>query len=146
MVKVPATAPRQVRALLVDDDPDVRAVTREALELLGILVVEAPNGLEALMRFKEGGWCPDVAVLDFNMPVMNGIETLRAIRSYRPGLKAVLCSGSGGEELRSQCGREAVEFLPKPFRLSELESAIQRAFHAAPEDGTVKPRGGRVCI
>jgi CheY-like chemotaxis protein len=114
-----------LNVLLVDDDGDVRAVTKETLEFLGLQVTEALNGPDAVRIFEAGDWRPDLAVLDYNMPQMNGLETLRALRAFQPDLKALLCSGSIGPETVRESGLTRVELLPKPFRMAEMEAALR---------------------
>ena len=71
--------------LVVDDSRVIRKVARRILEDLGFDVAEAADGAEAL------AWCrtcmPDVVLLDWNMPVMNGLEFLRRLRK-EPGGEA----------------------------------------------------------
>jgi CheY-like chemotaxis protein len=65
--------------LVVDDSRVIRKVARRVLEDIGFEIAEAADGMEAL------AWCraamPDAVLLDWNMPVMNGIEFLRQLRS-----------------------------------------------------------------
>lgn len=124
MAKVSPLPLRALCALLVDDDPDVRETTREALEQLGLVVAEASHGLEAIQMFKADAWRPDLAVLDYNMPLMNGLDTLRALRSFQPDLPAILCSGSIGPDTLRESGLDRMVLLPKPFRLADLTKAL----------------------
>ena len=69
--------------LIVDDSRVIRKVSRHIVETLGFEVDEAADGQEALAKCNEG--MPDVILLDWNMPVMNGIEFLRALRKLSGG-------------------------------------------------------------
>ena len=64
-----------MKILLVDDDPDLLSVTAFALQQAGFLVVRAADGAAGLEMFKREE--PDLAVLDINMPRMNGFELAR---------------------------------------------------------------------
>jgi CheY-like chemotaxis protein len=125
VVKIPNRRFHALSVLLVDDDPDVRDTTRETLEYLGLKVVQAPNGPEAIRLLQLGEWRPDLAVLDYHMPLMNGLEVLQALRALQPNLRAILCSGSIGPETVRDSGMPQVELLPKPFRMAQMESALR---------------------
>jgi CheY-like chemotaxis protein len=76
-----------VKTILVADDNTVsRELVREALENIGYRVVEAADGAEALAKAIES--VPDLALLDIRMPVLDGYETLRAMRE-NPRLAAL---------------------------------------------------------
>lgn len=67
-----------------------------------------------------------MAVLDVNMPGLNGLETLTRLRELRPALPAVLATGHPNEEvLRYVAGTEHVVLLAKPFTLQEFLGALQ---------------------
>ncbi|MFZ5668403.1 MAG: response regulator [Pseudomonadota bacterium] len=102
--------------LLVDDSRVIRKVARRILEDLDFEVAEASDGLEAL------AWCraamPDAILLDWNMPVMNGIEFLRQLRA-EPGGKdprVVFCTvESEPARIREALSAGACEYIMKPF-------------------------------
>jgi CheY-like chemotaxis protein len=120
------------RVLLVDDEALVRRTLRAGLEMHNYEVTEAGNGRAALERLREAPF--DVAILDVNMPGMNGIETAAVIRRERPAIKILLLSGStqstaeDAAELAAALGADAV--LLKPLRIRELSAAIERALAA----------------
>jgi CheY-like chemotaxis protein len=120
------------RVLLVDDEAIVRRTLRAGLELQNYEVIEAGNGQAALERLREEP--VDVAILDVNMPGMNGIEAAAVIRRERPGIKILLLSGStqssaeDAADLAAALGADAV--LLKPLRIRELSAAIERALAA----------------
>src|SRR5258706_11356825 len=82
--------------LVVDDSKVIRKVARHILETLNFRVTEAGDGREALDSCLESA--PDVVLLDWNMPVMSGMDFLRALRdsavSHRP--KVVFCTTENG--------------------------------------------------
>ena len=69
--------------LFVDDSRVLRKVSRHIVESFEFEVTEAENGQDALAKCEEG--MPDLILLDWNMPVMNGIEFLRALRKSSDG-------------------------------------------------------------
>ena len=77
-----------MRVLIVDDDRDVRELLVESFRLSGFDVVAAANGLEALLYVKREP--PDAVVLDLMMPRLGGVEALKRIRSYNPGIRVLV--------------------------------------------------------
>src|ERR687884_724780 len=67
--------------MVAEDFDDTRAMLRRALETKGYRVVEAANGLEAVEMVRDG--CPDLILMDLNMPVMDGLEATERIRECR---------------------------------------------------------------
>jgi two-component system, chemotaxis family, chemotaxis protein CheY len=102
--------------LVVDDSRVIRKVARRILEDIGYEIAEAADGMEAL------AWCraamPDAILLDWNMPVMTGIEFLRKLRA-EPGGEApvvVLCTVENDlAHIREALEAGANEYIMKPF-------------------------------
>lgn len=69
-----------MRALVVDDSRATRRIISDIMRRLGYEVTEAGNGREALERLNESG-APDVVLVDWNMPVMDGLEFIKAVRA-----------------------------------------------------------------
>jgi two-component system chemotaxis response regulator CheY len=112
--------------LVVDDSKVIRKVARHILETLQFNVDEAQDGREALERCQASS--PDVVLLDWNMPVMSGIEFLRALGtaelSRRP--KVVFCTTENGmAHIRAAIDAGADEYVMKPFDRDTLESKLQ---------------------
>jgi signal transduction histidine kinase/CheY-like chemotaxis protein len=126
---------RRGTVLIVDDQEEVREIAAIHLEALGYEIIQAANGRAALDLLEVGGTpVMDVLLVDYAMPGISGAEVIRAARQARPNLPAVLMTGYAdadalGEELRH------VVLLKKPFRLHELEAALDsppcRRFDAA---------------
>ena len=102
--------------LVVDDSRVIRKVSRRILEDLGFEVAEAADGVEAM------AWCsammPDVVLLDWMMPGMDGMEFLRRLRAEPGGErpKVVFCSGETDlERIREALDAGADEYIMKPF-------------------------------
>jgi two-component system chemotaxis response regulator CheY len=72
----------EVKALIVDDSRAMRTLLRNIMRELGFEVTEAANGLEGLDRLQEDPHV-DVALVDWNMPVMDGLEFVKAMRRHR---------------------------------------------------------------
>lgn len=106
-------------ALLVDDDPLVRASTADMLAELGYEVMEASSGEDALRFFRDDRPF-DVLVTDHLMPGITGTELARLVRVSRPAMPILLVSGYGERDgLDPDMPR-----LAKPFRKDELASSL----------------------
>jgi two-component system chemotaxis response regulator CheY len=114
--------------LVVDDSRVIRKVARRILEEIGFEIAEASDGMEAL------AWCraamPDAILLDWNMPVMNGIEFLRHLR-HEPGgdtPTVVFCTVENDvERIREALDAGAREYIMKPFDGDILASKFAEA-------------------
>ena len=112
--------------LVVDDSKVIRKVARHILETLNFTVDEAEDGREALSHCDAA--MPDVILLDWNMPVMGGMEFLRALRqSGKPGQpKVVFCTTENDlSHIRAAIEAGADEYVMKPFDRETLHSKLQ---------------------
>jgi CheY-like chemotaxis protein len=111
-----------VRILVVDDDPDVRAFLEAALEGLGYAVSQAEDGVSGLTMVDEVS--PDLLLLDYAMPQMNGADVARAVRRSHPHLPIIFVTGyAESGQLEAALGGE-VPLLRKPFTVAQLSAAI----------------------
>ena len=104
----------------------IRKVARHILETLEFTVDEAEDGREALTRCEQN--MPDVILLDWNMPVMSGMEFLRALRqSERPDQpKVVFCTTENDiAHIRAAIAAGADEYVMKPFDRETLHTKLQ---------------------
>ena len=102
--------------LVVDDSRTVRKIARRMLEANGFTVCEAEDGSLALTACREA--MPDCVLLDWNMPVMNGLEFLKSLRAeFGPDNPPVVFCTTENDmafiEQAIECG--AQEFIMKPF-------------------------------
>jgi DNA-binding NarL/FixJ family response regulator len=123
------TASNRIKVLCVDDHPLVRDGIAFALQQQDdmMLVGEATNGLEAIAAFRQHR--PDVTLMDLQMPQMNGIDAMAAIRSEFPTARIVmLTTYSGDVQVSRALSLGAVGYLLKGTLRSELIDTI-RAVH-----------------
>jgi two-component system cell cycle sensor histidine kinase/response regulator CckA len=112
--------------LLVEDEPMVRSVAERALTRHGYTVICADNGEDALEVLDRGEEI-DLLISDVVMPGMDGPTMVREARKTRPDLKILFMSGYAEEQLRNSIDIEHVNFLPKPFSVTQLAEAARRA-------------------
>jgi two-component system cell cycle sensor histidine kinase/response regulator CckA len=112
--------------LLVEDEPMVRSVAERALTRHGYTVITADNGEDALEIIAKNEPI-DLLISDVVMPGMDGPTMVREARESRPDLKILFISGYAEEQLRKSIDIENVNFLPKPFSVTELAEAARRA-------------------
>jgi CheY-like chemotaxis protein len=114
--------------LLTDDDPDVRAATAETLRELGCDVLEAGSGggtLDPLAHKRN----IDLAMIDYAMPGLNGVETARQLSDMHLHLPCILISGYADADKLGPHWHGPV--LRKPFGLAELAAALSRHLRSA---------------
>ena len=112
--------------LLVEDEPTVRSVAERALTRHGYTVITAESGEDALAVLAKNEPI-DLLISDVVMPGMDGPTMVREARQSRPELKILFMSGYAEEQLRKSIDIENVNFLPKPFSVTELAEAARRA-------------------
>jgi PAS domain S-box-containing protein len=126
------TARRRVpgngRILIVDDDARVRRVAERILTRQGYEVATAENGRVALDLLEKDSADFAAMLLDLTMPVMGGVETLRAARAAGIDVPVVICSGYGEDHVRGHFdGLEVDGVVDKPFDIDALLEALRVA-------------------
>jgi DNA-binding NtrC family response regulator len=122
-----ASANSNIKILIVDDDDQLRDTLMHRFRRHGMAVVAAANGEDALMKAAQSR-C-DIALLDLNMPGMNGIELLQKLKEQQPDLEAIMLTAHGSIETAILAMKQgAYDYLTKPFHLPELEIHLQKAF------------------
>jgi two-component system cell cycle sensor histidine kinase/response regulator CckA len=112
--------------LLVEDEEAVRSFAARALASRGYTVHEATSGVEALEIMRETGGTIDLVVSDVVMPELDGPSLLRELRKERPDLKIIFVSGYAEDAFaRNLPEGETFNFLPKPFSLKQLATAVK---------------------
>jgi len=127
--------------LVVDDDPQVRHLLELVLSREGFAVWSAASGRAAVEFYRQHRDRIGLALLDVRMPVLDGPQTLAALRRVNPQVRALFVSGDTGEyapEALLGMGADAV--LQKPFDLAELSRAVRRVLARHPE------QPGSVCL
>jgi two-component system, chemotaxis family, chemotaxis protein CheY len=113
--------------LIVDDSRVVRKVARRILEELEFTVEEAADGQCAMAACRRQ--MPDAILLDWNMPVMNGIEFLRALRQMSGGAAPVVvfCTTENDiKHIQEAVSAGANEYIMKPFDTDIIQAKFQQ--------------------
>lgn len=129
-------SPRRGKILIIDDEPEVRAVLREFLHAQGHTVVEAAGGPAGLARWEAEGF--DLVLTDIAMPGMSGWEVAATLksRSRRP---VGFITGWASQIDPAQLAASGVDFvLAKPFQLDEVLRCVAEALASADESGSAR--------
>lgn len=111
--------------LVVDDDATTRTLMRSALERLGLIVVDAANGEEALSTFRKSQ--ADLVLLDANMPRMDGFETCQAIRriEYGRDIPIIMVTSMADSDAVKRAVKVGItDFVTKPVNWAQLSERI----------------------
>ena len=120
---------RRTRTLIVDDSRTIRHVIMRVLKrsVFNLAIDEAASGERALKLFAEGSY--DLVFLDYNMPGLDGLNTLDRIRADDPNTKIIMISAERNEDhVRDAMDHGAVTFLHKPFFAVDVDRALHAAF------------------
>ena len=133
---------RKVRVLLADDESHVRLFIRTVINSMGCEVVaEAANGKEALALFDTTA--PDLILLDINMPVMDGLAALKALREKSESVAIVMLTSLASADVVEQCLDAGADYhLRKDLPVAELKQEIRDTWLAHVEDSSADPPGG----
>ena len=124
--------------LIADDDQKLLKMVRRTLAYEGFQVITATNGLEALARMESGA--PDLLVLDWMMPELDGLELLTRLRETDNDIPVLMLTARDAVEDRvTGLNRGADDYLVKPFAPSELLARIQALLRRAKTDRSEAP-------
>ena len=113
--------------LLAEDDESVRELTRDLLQEYGYSVLEAQDGEEAIMRFRENRDSVQLLLLDLIMPKKNGKQVYDAIKKLKPGIKVIYTSGYESDIIQKR-GKlpKDLNSLPKPVIPEDLLAIVRK--------------------
>ena len=118
--------PDGVRALIVDDDADVRDLLVGILERAGLRVAEATSGAEATARLAREEF--DVVLVDVRLPDASGLDLLRWARAAEVDSEMIVLTGHADVETAVEAMRSgAYDFLAKPWKNAELLEVVAKA-------------------
>lgn len=119
-----------ISTVVVDDQDDIRFLIRHLIELADddlVVIAEAPDGETCLKMIDDlGEDLPDIVVIDWMMPGLNGIDTARRIRKLKPRARIILCSAFGDPTLESEATAAGIDYFLSKERIGEIPQAIRR--------------------
>jgi two-component system chemotaxis response regulator CheY len=115
------------KILIVEDSATMRQLLRFALQRLGkVEILEAANGVEGLKILRQGGI--DLALVDINMPVMDGLKMTQMIRQdpHLANLPIIIITTEGKEEIREKARELGIEhYVTKPINQSQVVNTVR---------------------
>jgi len=127
----PAREDNKPVALVVDNDPRLRGIMREALEGIGLKVFEASDGETALKEYASR--ITDLILLDLVIPKIDGYKLIRGIRSFCGDARAVVCCVHDTSDHRDEVAAlnlGADKFLMKPYTIDRIRAHVRSVFRA----------------
>ncbi|MDI6767428.1 MAG: response regulator [Bacteroidota bacterium] len=116
--------------LIVDDEPDLRDLLGQVLTNAGYKVSQAPDGDVALKLLKKEKF--DIALLDIQMPNVNGIQVLKYIQEHLPKTKAIMLTGYADLKHAMEAKEfGARDFIGKPYKIEDILSTVERVSREA---------------
>ena len=142
---------KKEKVLVIDDERPTLKMFTLLLSAYGYDIITAENGREGVDLFRQES--PGLVLTDIKMPIMDGIEVLKAIKKINPQTEVIVITGHGDMDLAIQAlNLDATDFINKPLRRNDLELALRRASQrlaiAKNEEGQVhlEERPGAVVI
>ena len=117
--------------LIVDDEAMVQRTTQALLEAQGYQTMVANSGIDAISLYAQHNAEIDVALIDMMMPQMDGLTTLRKLKSINPDILAIVVSGLP-ENKKSAIAAGAKMFLPKPYSFEDILYVLHRVLSDRP--------------
>lgn len=117
---------KSVTILLLDDEPIVTKRLKPTLDRKGYYVEAFVKSVDALNRFREHPF--DLIITDLKMEGIDGMEFLKEVKKIRPETEAIVITGFATMETAKESFQHGiVDFLSKPFKLSEIQTAVEKA-------------------
>jgi DNA-binding response OmpR family regulator len=132
-LRTPGTEPTR-RALVAEDDLEMRALVTGALRIDGFEVTEVGDGRDLRARTNES--ICDLVVSDLRLPFGDGLEALEDLHARAPETQMILMTAFADDSVRTRAATLDAVLMDKPFRLSELRAAARRLCKDVAHRGT----------
>jgi two-component system cell cycle sensor histidine kinase/response regulator CckA len=130
---IPAMPVLSGMVLVAEDEAQLRIFIESLLKRMGLRVISAADGEQAVALFQQHASEITFVLLDLTMPKLDGLKTLAEIRRLRPGVKAVLTSGYDGGDITSRYSKEGFDaFIQKPYELEVLTKLVHQMCASVP--------------
>jgi two-component system phosphate regulon sensor histidine kinase PhoR len=117
---------RQLKILVVDDEPRIRDACQEVLNEEGFAVAVAPDGQQGVQMIQKEHF--DIILVDLMMPVLSGFEVLAHVKEHHPDTVVIVITGYATVEHSISAMRQgAYDFIPKPFTPDQLRMVVAKA-------------------
>jgi DNA-binding response OmpR family regulator len=123
------------RALVAEDDEEMRALVAEAVRGAGFDVEEVSDGRQMWIRTIQR-LSYDLVVSDLRLPIVDGLTVLEDFRERAPATPLILMTAFGDGAARARAERLGAVFLDKPFPMGELRAAVRRIYDGSLLRGT----------
>jgi two-component system, NtrC family, response regulator AtoC len=119
--------------LIIEDEVTLAKNMKIYLQRQGYDVAVAPSGEEGLEQFDT--FHPDLVLLDYRLPRMNGLDVLNEIQSHTKPVKTIMITGHGNHDIAMQARQAgAYEYRSKPMPLSDLARLVESALGTPPHN------------
>ena len=119
--------------LVVDDEASIRNIVQRILERFGYRVLQAADGAEGLIRYREARGAVDAVLTDMAMPVMDGPAMIAELMAIDPEVKVVASSGlTSGGTVTDALAAGVTEFVSKPYTAETLLTTLHRVLRERP--------------
>ena len=119
---------KQIRILVVDDEPKLCHLIEELLKLEGYRVDVSISNMEALQMIKENKY--QMLITDLKMPGIDGLELIQKARELNPEIRTIIITGSETVETAVQSLKHEIDDdIKKPFSIVELKKVIKRTLY-----------------
>lgn len=122
-------APARANVLIVEDERVSRRALAALMAASGYTTEAAASAEEALAAVRGEGVHPDIALVDLDLPGMNGLELIRQLTRLEPGLFPVLITAANGENLAHRLREQGVAYVRKPVDFTRLLSLLDAKIH-----------------
>lgn len=113
------------KVMIVDDAAFMRLNLKRILKEDYEIICEAENGQIAVEKYRELN--PDIVTMDITMPVMDGLEAIKAIKDIDPEAKIIVCSAMGQQKMVIEAIEAgAKDFIVKPFKNERVVNAVKK--------------------
>lgn len=124
------------KILIADDEKNMRWILGKALTDEGFIVVEAADGQEALELFIDAE--PDMIILDYRMPKMDGMEVLKRIKTINQKVPVIMITAHGSTDAAVEAMKlGAIDYISKPFDMEELKITIKKVLNIEELNNTI---------
>ena len=120
----------KIKVLIVDDEVDFLCLMEKRLESWGYEVIKASGGKEGLAAVKEK--CPDIVLLDYSMPDMDGVLVLKEIRKFNQSLAVIMLTAHADVKNIKDAQELGVStFIPKLSSYTDVQASLRSALDMA---------------